>query len=108
MGGEKWTQPEIELLRKLRAEGKFYREIANEIGRPLDSIEKKARDLGLNPMDKRGPSQKASLCWECGNATRSGCSWSRSFIPVDGWTAEPAKKVNESYAVRKCPEFVEG
>lgn len=55
-----------------------------------------------------------TLCWECANAT-GGCSWSKKFIPVEGWTAKrttmtlgyntgrPRKAT--SYVVKKCPEY---
>lgn len=51
-----------------------------------------------------------SLCWKCQNSC-SGCSWSRSFEPVKGWTAERRMIKNspydsfESYLVKECPEF---
>ena len=43
-----------------------------------------------------------------------GCSWSREFIPVDGWEAVPDRiKINanradyeDTWCVVKCPEFV--
>jgi len=50
------------------------------------------------------------LCWNCKKAT-GGCSWSDSFLPVDGWNAEQSfdSRGNEySYAVKECPDFVEG
>ena len=37
--------------------------------------------------------KKATLCWKCKNAVPikdAGCSWSRAFQPVEGWTAEKA------------------
>ena len=63
---------------------------------------------------------KDTLCWRCANAhpnlekTR-GCSWSRKLIPVEGWKAEKTtvycqrregRKLDESYIVRSCPEFI--
>ncbi len=51
-----------------------------------------------------------SLCWKCQNSC-SDCSWSKSFEPVEGWTAERRMIKNsphesfESYFVRECPEF---
>lgn len=51
-------------------------------------------------------------CWTCKNAC-GGCSWSREFKPVDGWTAEPAilvfdgEKV-DTYKIKDCPEYVFG
>ena len=58
---------------------------------------------------------KTTLCWDCKNAVK-GCSWSKDFIPVDGWKAkktylrpgEKRGKPIESYIVEKCPQFVEG
>lgn len=52
-------------------------------------------------------SYKATLCWDCGNAC-GGCSWSKEFIPVEGWEARPVKQTcgNQSYIVFECPQFV--
>lgn len=65
---------------------------------------------------------KPTLCWSCANAY-GGCSWSKSFAPVDGWAAEPTKitkfgnwktksgdtrrKVYEcqSYHIEACPLY---
>ena len=54
----------------------------------------------------------ATLCWDCQNAVRN-CSWSKDFIPVDGWEAIPTKiredngkRLVDSFIVKKCPEFV--
>lgn len=61
--------------------------------------------------------KKATLCWKCKNAVpsaSSGCSWSRAFQPVEGWTTErkhtakgngSADAVYETYCVTTCPEF---
>lgn len=50
-----------------------------------------------------------SLCWKCSRSTDSSCSWSRSFIPVEGWDAEPTERYSEvyktSYCVKECPMF---
>ena len=57
-----------------------------------------------------------TLCWDCGNAVpcadgKFGCSWSRNFEPVPGWTAEKHFKKYiydqeiETYRVIECPEF---
>lgn len=53
-----------------------------------------------------------TLCWYCKNAC-GGCSWSKSFKPVKGWTAtyRPVnifKRLADSYFVHECPEFEEG
>lgn len=58
-----------------------------------------------------------TLCWDCKNAVPHGsygCSWSRHFAPVSGWTAarrdvrvssNGRSYYTESYIVLECPEF---
>lgn len=43
-----------------------------------------------------------TLCSYCGNACNSGCSWSDSLEPVDGWEAVQNKN---GYFVVDCPKF---
>ena len=59
--------------------------------------------------------QANSLCWECKRAY-GGCSWSRDFVPVEGWEAEATiingvregkKPLVKSYDVKRCPLFVQ-
>ena len=55
--------------------------------------------------------RRASLCWACRKATNSGCLWSRSLTPVEGWTAEEDHICTNyqddiSYLVMDCPEFI--
>jgi hypothetical protein len=66
---------------------------------------------------KRITHKTPTLCWSCKNAVpghETGCSWSRGFIPVQGWTAEetklknPGAKLADSFLVLECPEFMEG
>ena len=51
-----------------------------------------------------------TLCWDCANWC-ADCSWSKSFIPVPGWTAEPTVKFGQgerpisSFRVLDCPQF---
>ena len=58
------------------------------------------------------PSKKREqLCWSCANAC-CGCSWSRWFEPVEGWTAKKTVIIQagyqtESYEITACPEYVE-
>lgn len=58
-------------------------------------------------------SKEPSLCWDCRRAV-GGCSWSRSFQPVEGWEAEPTRLalcregkqyVTSSFYVTRCPLF---
>ena len=44
------------------------------------------------------------LCWRCKKACK-GCSWSRDFKPVKGWTALPSKNYPDGYRIISCPEF---
>lgn len=55
-------------------------------------------------------SKPKQLCFDCRKAV-GGCPWSRSFIPIDGWTAEPTiinqcYDKTESYQITACPLFV--
>jgi hypothetical protein len=55
-----------------------------------------------------------TLCWRCQKAGGK-CSWSKSFIPIEGWKAIPTKlKINDrsrrdgetdSFDIYECPEF---
>ena len=50
-----------------------------------------------------------SLCWNCKNCF-GGCSWSKSFEPVEGWRAERTtieyfNTKTPSFLVRDCPLF---
>ena len=60
-----------------------------------------------------------NLCIKCRHAVPdrfgNGCSWSREFRPVEGWTARPTvylsytsygrRTLMRSFAVRSCPQF---
>ena len=87
------------------------------------------RRLSKTRTPKKPPRPKLStLCWCCAKATTGGCSWSRSFIPVEGWeatstiikegallkkdengniTRDTTPRLSHSYKVHSCPEFVE-
>ena len=63
-------------------------------------------------MCKKKNPNTANICFDCENAV-CGCSWSRSFEPVPGWTAEKViieqvyrKGFLESYHITACPQFV--
>ena len=50
-----------------------------------------------------------SLCWDCKNSTTNGCSWAKSFTPVDGWKAIPSVAgESDSYLVLECLKFEKG
>ena len=54
---------------------------------------------------------KVTLCWVCQNCF-GGCSWSRDYIPVEGWKAKATTVQRQpregvaSYLVLSCPEFL--
>jgi len=67
-----------------------------------------------------GKIRSMQLCWNCKHAC-GGCSWSRNFTPVEGWTAAPTVINVErtrrgkpfvrsiaSYDIQSCPQFVRG
>lgn len=50
-----------------------------------------------------------SLCWDCKNSATNGCSWAKSFTPVDGWNAmQSVAGASDSYCVFECPKFEKG
>ncbi len=63
-------------------------------------------------MAKIRREEKWQLCCTCKNAC-GGCLWSKYFLPVVGWDAEPTTiKDNEkefsSYKIKKCPKYIKG
>jgi predicted nucleic acid-binding Zn ribbon protein len=54
------------------------------------------------PSKKVLRKKNETLCWTCQNAC-GGCSWSRSFEPVEGWEAKPSA---DSFFVINCPQFI--
>lgn len=53
--------------------------------------------------------REESLCWKCKN-TCGGCSWTKGFVPVQGWTAKPTTlkymdRLDSSFMVIDCPKF---
>ena len=59
-----------------------------------------------------GKQTRPQLCWKCKKACGK-CSWSRSFVPVAGWTAKETKIHNNqtniisTYLIIDCPQFDE-
>lgn len=56
--------------------------------------------------------EEFTKCWTCKNAC-GGCSWSRDFIPVEGWNAVKTQymdcgNVVDSYFIKSCPEYKRG
>ncbi len=113
MNQKKWTLAETEWLRNLISKGLRYNQISEIMGRTVGSVAGKAMSLGINPMPQRAAKPNSTICWNCKNAVCSGCAWSRSFKPVDGWEAK-RETINaggrflETYTVRSCPQFLEG
>ena len=93
--------------------------IAEMLGAPEYTIWNWKKSNGIKTDRKySAPFKKASytICWDCKNAL-GRCSWSQSFVPVEGWTAivtPPAVYLSEAmqkipdYCVIKCPEFEKG
>lgn len=86
----------------------------------LDILEETCEYLNRPPEERF----KESLCWLCINSDKgdyANCSWVRSFVPVEGWKAEPRynnrsyySKIKQtdtepiSYHVISCPLFKKG
>lgn len=105
-----WTDEEVKKLIRLRKKGTSYSKIAKKLGRSKGSVEYKLHMID-HPKSKRVCAHKRdTLCWNCQNAC-CGCSWSREFLPVAGWKAEPTilsgdGNTVKSYNVKKCPEHI--
>lgn len=65
--------------------------------------------IRMNLKGVNNNTKDSTLCWGCERAC-GRCSWSKSFVPVEGWTATPTKvgagnNLIDSFIVYKCPEF---
>ncbi len=128
-----WEVPEDfeQQISEMRAEGLTWMEIAKFYHASTDTIRKTVARMGKSTRDYPAPAtprtghimtaKAGTLCWDCANAVPSrkcgtGCSWSRRFEPVEGWTAERCWfKVNggrgtvaDTYTVKACPQFIKG
>ena len=67
--------------------------------------------MGFQMGNDIGFERSKTIWWTCKNAVpkgRRGCSWSRRFVPVDGWIALPPRsRVRGSYRVIACPLYEE-
>lgn len=70
----------------------------------------------LQPKKANKNTGRIQLCCYCMKAY-GGCSWSKEFKPVEGWTAVPTviltrnprgKDSIQSYKITACPEFERG
>lgn len=94
-------------------------QMLNQIRKMVDPTDYKP-NRPIKKKEKRVFSSKghSTLCWTCEKAC-GRCSWSKDFLPVDGWSAIPTKilvlntKSNgvreriftDSFDVYYCPEF---
>ena len=60
------------------------------------------------------PENTGNICFFCRKAC-GGCSWSRDFTPVPGWTAKKVmqricrgrvRTWEQTYKITACPQFV--
>ena len=63
-------------------------------------------------MAKIREEEKWQLCFTCKNVC-DGCVWSKYFLPVAGWEAEPTIVKDSggdfsSYKIHKCPKYIRG
>ena len=111
--GSAWTDAELNFLlanHSIMTNAK----IAEQMHRSISAIKKKSSELGL-AKDHQAIAEKKTtktLCWHCQNAC-GGCSWSRSFTPVNGWKVKESAlqaydtgRIVKSYHVISCPEFL--
>lgn len=120
----KISEPVLKEIRSMMHEGLSDTEIGRRVGCSQQAVSYYRGKWKLREQNPNGEEQRQkrlSLCWECAHAvpdTRGhGCSWSRDFEPVEGWTAKEGryfsqkdgKRVaNVMYGVQACPLFERG
>lgn len=101
---KRWSSQEEEFLRQ-NVKTMSKAQLSRKLGRTTNSIKGKCQKLNINLAEselyKRA---NDTLCWSCKNYY-NGCSWSKSFEPVEGWKA---KKTKMGYLVLECPKFERG
>lgn len=115
-----WSHEEEQELRRLAEAGEDLSTAAKILGRTEGAVRVKARRMGLLRMkmvpekerDEPKNAETGTLCWRCENAVPdpergTGCPWSISGKPVDGWDAVRTFKsgAGDCYYVRACPGF---
>lgn len=70
------------------------------------------RKTSSHKKNKNVSQLSKQLCWSCAKCT-GGCSWSKEFKPIEGWTAAHIYRRDggrdvETYDIFACPEFVRG
>ena len=99
------------MIKKCEICGKEYEALGAKLTCSVKCREKRRKMLRREKYIKKSTAGRHTLCWTCQNAVL-GCSWSRSFTPVKGWTAIPTKikyvadDVSDSYLVTDCPEYI--
>ena len=113
----KWTKTEWIVLKRMRTEGKTWREVAERLGRTEEACKRYAYNKDTTWAKRL--TQKPTLCWECGLAAGGEidgdrCPWADNLEPVEGWTAErvkrrdytgPVPEDGYTWLVEKCPLF---
>lgn len=95
------TPPSVRLRGYLKSCGYKYYAYENEwVGKRNESEVRKRCEI----WDKIPCAQRQTLCWGCRNSSRSGCSWSKRFEPVQGWEAIRNERT-DSYHVVSCPLY---
>ena len=92
---------------------KMAQKFCSDICRYTLEQQNRCEKAGYEYMKKQSMSDQP--CWDCKKYV-NGCSWSRSFIPIEGWKAEKrilttARKFEpkiETYRILYCPEFERG
>lgn len=109
------TDRQHKRFRYLHSQGLTDKEIALDMHIAQSTVQSWRKKCGLrsnlDPNGRNTPSR--TICWDCQNAV-FGCSWSKDFVPVEGWDATPTllyanDKVHgpvQSYEVNRCPQYI--
>ena len=123
MGVSKWTAMDKKIFHRMMAAGCTYKEIAERLGKPKDTVCKYGKRIGAMAMYGRARRYKGdTLCWSCDLAsgkkdprTCEQCPWAGNLTPVPGWEAEAVayKSYNGNtttevinWRVTKCPSYI--
>ena len=109
------TERQYKRFRYLYSQGLTDKEIALDMHVAHCTVQSWRKKYGLrsNVPAHSNRKQSRTLCWDCRNALW-GCSWSKHFIPVEGWDATPHMLYAwdrqhdqvQSYEVHRCPQYV--
>ena len=98
--------------------GLSVRQLSEKFDMSTDSIRRILRESLPEGAVLETVKRTTNICFDCAKAC-GGCSWSKRFEPVPGWTAEPVviksfetllggPKFTKTFHITACPQFERG